>query len=191
MRLFVACLAIKAPLRSGKLLTLFLIPSSSSLPRPSSLYKSPSPPAELNRNVLHTPYCRSLCCPCLCCIRYQLTCTRSGTYDKQLCVTFNALTFLPVRYRQNLLGACSCTLQPHCCARRHAMWGCHVSSTYHFTQSCHVEFLQNLSVEVGDFTKTSIDWLTNIKAGTEVVLSLVDSTDKEAWSQKVRLSIGF
>jgi len=60
-----------------------------------------------------------------------------------------------------------------------------------FPQSCHVEFLQNFSVEVGDFTKTAIEWVANIKAGTEVVLSLVDSTDKEAWSQKVRLSIGF
>ncbi|KAJ3500388.1 hypothetical protein NLJ89_g9820 [Agrocybe chaxingu] len=39
-------------------------------------------------------------------------------------------------------------------------------------------------VEVGDFTKTFIDWKTTIPAGTEVQLSLVDADDDEAWSGK-------
>ncbi|CAA7267168.1 unnamed protein product [Cyclocybe aegerita] len=40
-------------------------------------------------------------------------------------------------------------------------------------------------VEVGDFTKTFIDWKTTIPAGTEVQLSLVDADDDEAWSGKI------
>ncbi|KAF9048619.1 hypothetical protein BJ165DRAFT_1461143 [Panaeolus papilionaceus] len=41
-------------------------------------------------------------------------------------------------------------------------------------------------VEIGDFDNTSIQWKANIKAGTKVILSLVDADDQEAWSNEVR-----
>jgi len=40
-------------------------------------------------------------------------------------------------------------------------------------------------VDIGDFTNTSIQWKAALKAGQEVVLSLVDSKDNEAWSSKI------
>ncbi|KAF4613618.1 hypothetical protein D9613_007745 [Agrocybe pediades] len=43
-------------------------------------------------------------------------------------------------------------------------------------------------VEVGDFNKTSISWKANIKAGTKVVLSLVDADDNEAWSKTITVA---
>ncbi|PPR00784.1 hypothetical protein CVT24_000749 [Panaeolus cyanescens] len=43
-------------------------------------------------------------------------------------------------------------------------------------------------VEIGDFNKTSIMWTTNLPAGTKVILSLVDATDEEAWSNEITIA---
>jgi len=40
-------------------------------------------------------------------------------------------------------------------------------------------------VEVGDFSKTFINWIAAIASGTTVQLSLVDANDNEAWSKNI------
>jgi hypothetical protein len=43
-------------------------------------------------------------------------------------------------------------------------------------------------VEIGDFNNTSVTWKTNIAAGTQVILSLVDADDEEAWSNEITIA---
>ena len=41
------------------------------------------------------------------------------------------------------------------------------------------------SVDLGDIQATLTNWKVNLPAGTEVVLSVIDAKDQEAWSKKV------
>jgi hypothetical protein len=44
--------------------------------------------------------------------------------------------------------------------------------------------------EVGEFTKTWVDWTVNVAAGTIVQISLVDANDDEAWSRNITVGPG-
>ena len=46
----------------------------------------------------------------------------------------------------------------------------------------------NFSVDIGDFDGTVTNWVAALPAGKQVVLSLVDAQDNEAWSNTVNLS---
>jgi hypothetical protein len=153
--------------------------------------------ASFKSNVLHTPYCRSLHRPphsrCPRRLRHQLSRSRSGDFlPHKLFLESLKLTALPVHSSANparshgrlppalitLLSFLATSLAVTPCS-------CRLSKT---RMENKLTTFANSSVEIGDFDGTFTNWVVALPAGKQVVLSLVDAQDNEAWSKTASLS---